>query len=44
MGLSVMYMIATLPEEERTIEPKTSNGELKKPIDMTDRELEDLKR
>ena len=37
-------MIATLPEEERTVEHKTSNGEIKKPIDMTNRELEDLKR
>lgn len=26
IGLSAMYMIATLPEEERTIEHKTSNG------------------
>ncbi|HDD0318933.1 TPA: DUF3102 domain-containing protein [Staphylococcus aureus] len=44
MGLSAMYMIATLPEEERTVEHKTSNGELKKPIDMTRRELEHLKK
>ncbi|MBA8760776.1 DUF3102 domain-containing protein [Staphylococcus schleiferi subsp. coagulans] len=44
MGLSAMYMIATLPEEERTVEHKTSNGEVKKPIDMTNRELEDSKR
>ncbi|WP_220468736.1 DUF3102 domain-containing protein [Staphylococcus coagulans] len=44
IGLSAMYMIATLPEEERTVEHKTSNGEVKKPIDMTNRELEDLKR
>lgn len=44
IGLSAMYMIATLPEEERTVEHKTSNGEIKKPIDMTNRELEDLKR
>ncbi|WP_194753862.1 DUF3102 domain-containing protein [Staphylococcus chromogenes] len=44
IGLSAMYMIATLPEEERTIEHKTFNGEFKKPIDMTNRELEDLKR
>lgn len=44
LGLSALYMIATLPEEERTTEHKTSNGEIKKPIDMTNRELEDLKR
>ncbi|MCY1564146.1 DUF3102 domain-containing protein [Staphylococcus pettenkoferi] len=44
LGLSALYMIATLPEEERTVEHKTSNGEIKKPIDMTNRELEDLKR
>ncbi|HBC4807469.1 TPA: DUF3102 domain-containing protein [Staphylococcus aureus] len=44
IGLSAMYMIAMLPEEERTVEHKTSNGKIKKPIDMTNRELEDLKR
>ena len=44
LGLSALYMIATLPEGERTTEHKTSNGEIKKPIDMTNRELEDLKR
>lgn len=44
IGLSAMYMIATLPEEERKVEHKTSNGDIKKPIDMTNRELEDLKR
>lgn len=44
LGLSALYMIATLPEEERTVEHKTSNGEIKKPIDMTNRELEELKR
>lgn len=43
IGLSAMYMIATLPEEERHTEHQTSNGELKKPIDMTNRELESLK-
>lgn len=44
IGLSAMYMIATLPEEDRNVEYKTSSGEVKKPIDMTNRELEDLKR
>ncbi|OLN92949.1 hypothetical protein BMJ13_08120 [Staphylococcus saprophyticus] len=44
IGLSAMYMIATLPEEERHTEHQTSNGELKKPIDMTNRELENLKK
>ncbi|PNZ27179.1 hypothetical protein CD122_07255 [Staphylococcus rostri] len=44
LGLSAMYMIATLPEEERNVEHRTSKGEIKKPIDMTNRELEQLKR
>ena len=29
IGLSAMYMIATLPEEERKVEHKTSNGDIK---------------
>lgn len=44
LGSRALYEIATLPESERAIEHTTSKGELKKPIDMTNRELESLKK
>lgn len=44
LGVSVLYQLATLPESERFIEHETKSGELKKPTDMTRRELEQLKR
>ena len=44
MGASVLYQLATLPQEEREKEHITKDGELKKPIDMTRRELEYLKK
>ncbi|HGO1645687.1 TPA: DUF3102 domain-containing protein [Staphylococcus aureus] len=44
MGASVLYQLATLPQEEREKEHITKDGELKKPIDMTRRELEHLKK
>lgn len=44
LGLNVLYQIATLPEEERTKEHITSNGETKTPDEMTVRELRELKK
>lgn len=44
LGSSALYLIATLPEEEREKEHETSSGETKTPEDMTVRELQDLKR
>ncbi|EZY60317.1 DUF3102 domain-containing protein [Staphylococcus aureus] len=44
MGASVLYQLATLPQEEREKEHITKGGEVKKPIDMTRRELEHLKK
>lgn len=44
LGIKALYSLATIPEEQREEEFETSSGEMKKPIDMTNRELEDLKR
>lgn len=44
LGTSILYEIATLPEEERTKEHTTSKGEVKTPDEMTQRELKDLKK
>lgn len=44
LGNRALYLIATLPEEERVKEHKTSSGEVKKVDDMTVREIEDLKK
>lgn len=44
LGLTALNLIATLPEEERTKEHATSKGEMKKPDEMTVRELQELKR
>lgn len=43
LGMQALYEIATLPESERTIEHTTSNGEIKKPDEMTVKELRELK-
>lgn len=39
-----LYLVATLPEEERTQEYVTSKGEVKTPDEMTVRELQELKK
>lgn len=44
LGIKALYSLATIPEEKREEKFETSSGEMKKPIDMTNRELEDLKR
>lgn len=44
LGSTALYLIATLPEEEREKEHETSKGEAKTPDEMTVRELEDLKK
>ena len=44
LGLSVLYEIATLPDEERNKEHVTSSGESKTPDEMTRKELRELKK
>ncbi|WP_053036924.1 DUF3102 domain-containing protein [Staphylococcus haemolyticus] len=44
LGIKALYSLATIPEEQREEEFETSSGEMKKPIDMTNKELEGLKR
>lgn len=44
LGLTVMYELATLPNDIREEPQELSNGEVKKPSDMTRKELEELKR
>ena len=44
LGNKALYLIATLPEEERTREHVTSKGEVKTPDEMTVRELQELKK
>ena len=44
LGSNALYLITTLPEEERTKEHTTSKGETKTPDEMTVRELKDLKK
>lgn len=44
LGTTALYLITTLPEEERTKEHATSKGEVKTPDEMTVRELQELKR
>lgn len=44
LGSSALYLITTLPEEERTKEYVTSKGETKTPDEMTVRELQELKK
>ncbi|MGF7194580.1 DUF3102 domain-containing protein [Staphylococcus pasteuri] len=44
LGVTVLYEIATLPEEERNKEHITSSGEVKTPDEMTRKELRELKK
>lgn len=44
LGANVLYEIATLPEEDRDHKFTTRSGEIKKPDEMTVRELRDLKK
>lgn len=44
LGVTVLYEIATLPEEERNKEYITSSGEVKTPDEMTVKELRELKK
>lgn len=44
LGSTALYLIATLPEEEREKEHQTSKGELKTPDQMTVREIQELKK
>lgn len=44
LGNEALYLIATIPEQERSKEHTTSKGEMKKPDEMTVRELQELKR
>lgn len=41
---TVLYLVATIPEEERTKQHETSKGETKTPDQMTVRELSELKK
>lgn len=41
---TALYLVATLPEEERTKEHTTKKGETKTPDEMTVRELQELKK
>ncbi|WP_374488396.1 hypothetical protein [Virgibacillus sp. AGTR] len=44
LGLNALYLIATLPPDERTSTHTTATGEEKTPDEMTVRELRELKR
>lgn len=44
LGSRALYLVATLPEEERTKPHETSKGEVKTPDEMTVRELQELKK
>lgn len=44
LGASALYLLATIPEDERDVEHQTSKGESKLPEDMSVRELEQLRK
>lgn len=44
LGITALYLIATLPPSERNKPHQLSSGEVKKPVDMTTRELNELKK
>lgn len=44
LGISALYLIATLPPDERDKPQQLDSGKIKKPADMTIRELEELKK
>lgn len=44
LGSNALYLLSTLPEEERTKQHETSKGETKTPDQMTVRELSELKK
>lgn len=44
IGISALHEIASLPEQERTVEHTTSKGETKTPDEMTVKELRELKK
>src|SRR5699024_299960 len=44
LGMSALYEISTMSEEEREKEYSLSNGKIKKPVDMTVKEIRQTKR
>lgn len=44
LGSNALYLLSTIPEEERTKQHETSKGEIKTPDQMTVRELSELKK
>ena len=44
LGITALYLIATLPPDERDKPQQLGSGEVKKPVDMTNRELEELRK
>lgn len=44
LGITALYLIATLPPEERDKPQQLDSGKTKKPADMTTRELEEMRK